>query len=73
MAKSPVSEALASSPATCRIVLTAAHKVACGPYLHGVPYEVPAEQAAHLVAHRGFVYADEGAQASAAPMVEEVR
>lgn len=71
MAKSQSPEAPAS-PATRRIVLTASHLRACGPYLHGVPYDVPAEQAAHLVAHRGFIYAEEAAAAPAST-VEEVR
>lgn len=43
---------------TRKIMLKNTHLLAVGPYSRDREYAVPEAQAAHLVAHRGFVYVD---------------
>ena len=43
---------------TRRVILRNTHLIAVGPYSRDIEYNVPADTAAHLVAHRGFDYAD---------------
>jgi hypothetical protein len=62
MAKSPV-PAPAPAAALRKIVLRSGYLIAVGPYRRDVEYEVDADQAAHLVAHRSFQYADQAPQA----------
>jgi hypothetical protein len=57
-------------PKTRRIILENTHLIAVGPYLKDVEYDVPEEQATHLVAHRGFRFVD--AAPPAKPPTEEM-
>ena len=63
MAKSPIPSPAAPGTAQRKIVLRSEYLQAVGPYRRDVVYEVDADQAAHLVAHRSFQYADQAPQA----------
>lgn len=52
---------------TRKIILENTHLQAVGTYYRDREYDVPEDQAAHLVAHRGFRFVDEPAAAPTPP------